>query len=66
MKEIGGKYGNGFKVPSGVTASDKTGERGGAKKGIPGGKSERTGSEKAFDGGRQSGICYKHDRKAYK
>ena len=63
MKE---KYGNGFSIPGGAAASDKTGERGGAKKGIPGGKSERTGSEKAYDGGRQSGICYKHDRKAYK
>ena len=63
MKE---KYGNGFSIPGGAAASDKTGERGGAKKGIPGGKSERTGSEKAYDGGRHAGVCYTHDRKAYK
>jgi hypothetical protein len=44
-------------------ASDSTGEHGSAKKGIPAAKTNMTGPDKAFDGGRSSGVCYTHDRK---
>jgi hypothetical protein len=33
------------------------------KKGIPAAKTNMTGPDKAFDGGRSSGVCYTHDRK---
>jgi hypothetical protein len=40
-----------------------TGDQGSAKKGIPAAKTNMTGADKAFDGGRSSGVCYSHDRK---
>ena len=59
-------YGDKAKV-KGAEASDKTGERGGAKNRIPGGKAESTkGKEESYSGGRHSGVCYTHDRKSYK
>jgi len=45
------------------TASDMTGDQGSAKKGIPAAKTNATGADKAFGGGRSSGDCYTHDRK---
>lgn len=65
MKEINGKYGNGFAVPKGVTASDGTGSQGSAKKGIPNAMTNKVGADKKFDGGKTSGVAYVHDRKCY-
>ena len=66
MQPKGYGYGNTAKA-KGAEASDMTGERMGAKKGIPGGKSESTaGKEHKYDGGKSSGVCYTHTRAAYK
>jgi len=46
-----------------AAASDMSGSQGSAKKGIPAAKTNMTGSDKSFDGGRSSGVCYTHDRK---
>ena len=62
------EYGHGdkAKLKGNVKASDSTGERGGAKKGIPGGKAESTaGKEESYSGGRHSGTCYTHTRANY-
>jgi hypothetical protein len=56
------QYGNNFKLPSGVAASDKTGEHGSAKNNIPNAKTNDTGSDKKMNGGRKSGIVYTHKR----
>ena len=56
-------YGAKVSMKSNSAASDKTGDQGSAKKGIPAAKTNMTGSEKSFDGGRSSGVCYSHDRK---
>lgn len=57
------KYGNDFKRPAGVAASDKTGERKEMKKdGVGMGKMDAAGADKNFDTGRTAGICYQHKR----
>jgi len=57
------KYGNSFKRPAGVAASDKTGERMvGKKDGVGMGKMDAAGADKKFDTGRTAGICYEHKR----
>ena len=66
MQPKGYGYGSSAKV-KGAEASDMTGERMGAKKGIPSGKSESTaGKEQKFEGGKCGGVCYTHTRSAYK
>jgi hypothetical protein len=65
MEKINGKYGNSVVMPKAVTASDKTGSQGHAKKNIPAAKTNATGKDEKYDGGRQSGSCYTHDRKSY-
>ena len=67
MKEAKGYgFGSNAKAPSGVTASDKSGERmGKVVDGIGMGKADATGPDKMFDGGRSQGVCYVHDRKSY-
>jgi hypothetical protein len=57
------KYGTSAKAPAGATASDKTGERSERLKGgVAMGKEDATGSDKKFDTGRTSGVCYTHQR----
>ena len=64
MKNQPKGYGTHATMKGNPAASDRTGEQGSAKKGIPNAKTNATGADKAFDGGRSSGICYTHDRKA--
>ena len=58
-------YGQGSsaKEPSGVKASDASGERSGMiKNGIAMGKADNISPDKQFNGGRSSGVCYTHSR----
>jgi hypothetical protein len=64
MKREPAGYGVKATMSGNPAASDKTGTQGSAKKNIPNAKTNATGADKAFDGGRSSGICYTHDRKA--
>jgi hypothetical protein len=53
--------------PKGATASDMSGERKGKLVGgVALGKEDNIGSDKKFDGGRSSGICYTHTRSEYR
>jgi hypothetical protein len=63
MKNEPKGYGAKATMKSNPVASDMTGSQGSAKKGIPAAKTNMTGADKAFDGGRSSGVCYSHDRK---
>ncbi len=67
MKEAKGYgFGSNAKEPSGVKASDASGERmGKVRNGVGMGKMDAVGADKKFDGGRSSGTCYTHDRKSY-
>lgn len=67
MKEAKGYgFGSNAKAPSGVTASDASGERmEKTRNGVGMGKMDAIGADKKFDGGRTSGVCYTHDRKSY-
>lgn len=59
-------YGNKAKMPAGVTASDKTGER--MERTVDGvgmGKADAAGHNSKYDGGRFKGVCYTHERKSY-
>ena len=64
MKNQPKGYGTTATMAGNPKASDSTGEHGSAKKGIPAAKTNMTGADKAFDGGRSSGVCYSHDRKS--
>jgi hypothetical protein len=58
-------YGQGSnaKEPSGVKASDASGQRMGMiKNGVAMGKADSVGADKQFNGGRSSGVCYTHER----
>jgi hypothetical protein len=63
MKNEPKGYGVSATMKGNASASDSTGTQGSAKKGIPAAKTNMTGADKAFDGGRSSGVCYTHDRK---
>jgi hypothetical protein len=63
MKNEPKGYGTKATMAGNPKASDSTGEHGSAKKGIPAAKTNMTGADKGFDGGRSSGVCYTHDRK---
>lgn len=67
MKEAKGYgFGSNAKAPSGVKASDASGERmEKMRNGVAMGKMDAVGADKKFDGGRSSGMCYTHDRKSY-
>jgi hypothetical protein len=53
--------------PKGATASDMSGERKGKLVGgVAMGMEDKTISEKKFDGGRSSGVCYTHTRSDYR
>ena len=57
----------GAKAPAGATSSDKSGER--MEKlvgGVAMGKMDGYGPDHQFNTGRTNGICYEHDRSAYK
>ena len=63
----GAKGASGEKLPKGAIASDMSGERKGKLVGgVALGKEDNIGSDKKFDGGRSSGICYTHTRAAYR
>jgi hypothetical protein len=64
MKNEPKGYGVKATMSGNPAASDSTGTQGSAKKGIPNAKTNATGADKSFDGGRSSGVCYTHDRKA--
>jgi hypothetical protein len=64
MKNEPKGYGVSASMSGNPKASDSTGEQGSAKKGIPAAKTNMTGADKAFAGGRSSGVCYTHGRKA--
>ncbi|CAB4134248.1 hypothetical protein UFOVP267_40 [uncultured Caudovirales phage] len=64
MKNEPKGYGTHATMSGNPKASDSTGEQGSAKKGIPAAKTNMTGADKAFAGGRSSGVCYTHGRKA--
>ena len=56
----------GGKMPAGATSSDRSGERSESMRGgVAMGKEDAIGSDKKFDTGRTSGICYTHVRTAY-
>ena len=56
----------GAKLPAGVEASDKSGERSGRKVGgVAMGKEDEIGADKEFNTGRTEGICYDHKRNSY-
>jgi len=63
MKNEPKNYGVSSSMSGKVMSSDSTGTQGSAKKGIPAAKTNMTGADKSFDGGRSSGVCYTHDRK---
>jgi hypothetical protein len=63
MKNEPKSYGAKASMKGNPAASDMSGSQGSAKKGIPTAKTNMTGADKAFDGGRSSGVCYSHDRK---
>lgn len=57
----------GAKLPAGVEASDKSGERSGRKVGgVAMGKEDATGADKLFKGGSSEKVCYEHKRSDYK
>ncbi len=56
----------GAKAPKGATSSDASGERHGRLKGGVAEGKEDGGSEKEFNTGRTSGVCYNHERKSGK
>lgn len=54
-------------MPKGVDASDASGERKEAiRGGVAMGKEDMIGKDFEFNTGRTAGICYEHDRSAYK
>jgi hypothetical protein len=57
----------GAKAPMGATSSDRTGERAGSVKGGVGqGMEDKTGSDKLFNTGKTSGVCYVKEKAAYR
>lgn len=53
----------GATAPKGATSSDKTGERMEKMRGgVAMGKEDAIGSDKEFNTGRTSGVCYTHKR----
>ena len=64
MKNEPKGYGTTATMKGNPAASDKTGEKMGSKMGIPAAKTNMTGADKKFDGGRSNGVCYSHDRKS--
>ena len=57
----------GERLPKGASKADMSGERSERKVGGVGmGKADATGSDKLFNTGRTSGICYTHTRGEYR
>lgn len=57
---------SGEKMPKGVLASDKTGERKESIKGGVGmGMKDAVGADKLFKGGSSEKVCYDHKRNTY-
>ena len=66
MQPKGYGYGSNAKEPSGVKASDASGERHGSlKNGIAMGRADAVSSDQ-FNGGRSKGVCYTHIRGDHK
>jgi tRNA U55 pseudouridine synthase TruB len=64
MKREPKNYGVTASIKGDPTASDSTGEKMSSKMNIPAAKTNMTGADKKFDGGRSNGVCYSHDRKS--
>ena len=57
----------GAKAPMGATSSDRSGERSGMLKGgVAQGIEDKTGSDKLFNTGKTSGVCYVKEKAAYR
>ena len=57
----------GAKAPMGATSSDRSGERTGSVKGGVGmGMEDKVGSDKQFNTGKTSGVCYVKEKAAYR
>ena len=57
----------GATAPKGATSSDRSGERMEKMRGgVAQGKEDATGSDKLFNTGRTSGICYVKEKAAYR
>jgi hypothetical protein len=53
--------------PKGVDREDRRGERHESMRGgVAMGKEDKTGKNELFNTGRTEGICYSHDRSAYR
>ena len=53
--------------PKGASSSDKSGERmEKLRGGVAMGKEDKTGKNELFNTGRTEGICYTHERSAYR
>lgn len=63
----GAKSTTGATPPKGAASSDMSGERKGRMVGgVAQGKEDDVGSDKLFNTGRTSGICYTHTRSEYR
>ena len=57
----------GAKAPMGATSSDRSGERKeGLRGGVAQGMEDKTGSDKLFNTGKTSGVCYVKEKAAYR
>ena len=56
-------YGNNVKMAGNPAPDMKS--NGTAKKNIPDAMTNKVGKDAKFEGGKQSGVCYTHDRKSY-
>ena len=67
MDHKAAKGASGEKEPKSATSSDMSGERKSKsmRGGVAMGKEDKIGSDKEFNTGRTSGICYDHKRTTY-
>ena len=56
-------YGNDVKMAGNPAPDMKS--NGTAKNNIPNAMTNKVGKDSKFEGGKQSGVCYTHDRKSY-
>jgi len=56
-------YGNNVKMAGNPAPDMKS--NGNVKNNIPNAMTNKVGKDSKFEGGKQSGVCYTHDRKSY-
>jgi hypothetical protein len=56
-------YGNDVKMAGNPAPDMKS--NGSVKNNIPNAMTNKVGKDSKFEGGKQSGVCYTHDRKSY-